>query len=398
MKKTTFVIGILLVLFLLVPATAGAKDKVRGVTDTEIVIGMTTPLTGPAALWGVTAHGAKAWADHVNDQGGIHGRKIKCIIMDDGYNPARALTNLQQMKNKVFAVVGLLGTAVLHTTRDFFAENKMPMIMGYGNTRMFKDYPKDKLHYLFLTYPDYEDEAEWIIKYAYRNLNGRKIAVFYQNDDYGKLGLVGVKKAVKALPGAKLVAAIPYEVSERSLGAHALKLKEAGADTLYSLATPTHGALIMKEMAKVGFRPTTLTSFPIGDPIMFKLAGELWEGVYPAQVAHADIPFFDSTADRVIGIVLKYNPKLAGIENLAIFGSISMMHLVEGLKRAGRDLTVEKLITAMESIKDWKPEGMGAPVTYGPDRHQGLNGIRLSRAEKGRVKPITSYIVFKSHF
>lgn len=398
MKRTVFWVGILIVVFLFAPATVGAAGKVRGVTDDEIVIGMTTPLTGPAALWGVTALAAKAWADHINDQGGIHGRKLKIILVDDGYNPARALANLQQMKNKVFVVAGLLGTAVLATTRDFFAENKMPMIMGYGNTRIFADYPKDKLRYLFLTYPDYEDEADWIIRYAYRNLKGKNFAVFYQNDDYGKLGLVGVEKAVKDLPGAKLVAAIPYEVTERSLSVHALKLKESGADTLYMLPTPTHAALIMKEMAKVGYKPTVMTSFPVGDPIMFKLAGKLWEGVYPAQVAHADLPFFDTKADEVIEILLKYNPKIKGMENLAIFGSISMMHLVEGLKRAGRDLTVDKLIAAMESIKDWKPEGMGSPVTYGPDRHLGLNGIRLSRAENGRIKPITGYIVFESYF
>jgi hypothetical protein len=161
---------------------------------------------------------------------------------------------------------------------------------------------------------------------------------------------------------------------------------------------PTHAALIMKEMAKVGYKPTVLTSFPVGDPIMYKIAGPLWEGVYPAQVAHADIPFFDTKADQVIEILLKYNPKLKGMENLSIFGAISMMHMVEGLKRAGRDLTVEKLITAMESIKDWKPEGMGAPVTYGPDRHHGLNGTRLSKAEGGRIKPITPYVIFKPHF
>jgi len=108
MKKTLCSIAILFVLILTVPSIGSAAD-VRGVTDTEVVVGITTPLSGPAALWGMTGLGAKAWADHINAQGGIHGRKIKVILQDDGYNPAKAMANLRQMKSKVFAVVGLLG-------------------------------------------------------------------------------------------------------------------------------------------------------------------------------------------------------------------------------------------------------------------------------------------------
>jgi ABC-type branched-subunit amino acid transport system substrate-binding protein len=397
MNKATFCIGILLVFFLVAPSTVGAE--VQGVTDTEVVIGMTTPLSGPAALWGTTAVGGKAWADHINAQGGIHGRKIKVILKDDGYNPARALANLQEMKGKVFAVNQLLGTAVVHTCRDFFPENKIPLIMAYANTRMWADYPKDRLHYVFISYPDYEDEGEFLTNWAFKNLGSRKFAIFYQNDDYGKLGWSGMAKAIMNLGGrAKQVAAVPYEVTERALSAHALKLKQSGADTLFLYPTPTHGALILKESAKIGYRPKVVASFPLGDPIMFKVAGKLWEGVYAASVAHASIPGFDPEADRVVNILKKYNPKLAGLPFLALFGAVSMMHLEEGLRRAGRDLTVEKLIRAMESIKNWKPQGNGYPVNYGPNRHHGVNGSRLTKAEKGTNVPITDYVVYKPWF
>jgi len=397
MKKALFWTGILLVFLLITPWTVGAA--VRGVTDTEVVIGITQPLSGPAALWGNTALGGKAWADYVNDQGGVHGRKIKVILKDDGYNPARALANLQEMKGDVFAVNQLLGTAVVHTCRDFFAENKIPLINAYGNTRMFADYPKDKLRYIFVAYTDYEDEAEFLTHWAFKNLGSRKFAIFYQNDDYGKLGWSGVAKAIVDLGGkASLVTAVPYEVTERALGAHALKLKEAGADTLLLYPTPTHGALILKESAKIGYRPKVLASFPLADPIMFKVAGPLWEGVYPAGVVHIGIPGSDPEANRAWDILIKYNPKLAGAGFFGLFGAGSMMHLVEGLKRAGRDLTVEKMIRAMESIKNWKAEGGGAPATYGPDRHHGLNGTRLLRAEKDRVVPVTDFINYKPWF
>jgi ABC-type branched-subunit amino acid transport system substrate-binding protein len=365
-----------------------------------VVIGMTTPLSGPAALWGATALGGKAWADYVNDQGGIHGRKIKVILKDDGYNPARALSNLQEMKGDIFAVNQLLGTAVVHTCRDFFAENKMPLINAYGNTRMWWDYPKDKRRYVFIAYTDYEDEAEFLTNWAYKNLGSRKLAIFYQNDDYGKMGWSGMAKALSStLAGkAKLVAAVPYGVTERALSAHALKLKQSGADTLLLYPTPVHAALILKETAKIGYRPKVLASFPLGDPVMFHIAGPLWEGVYPATVAGVGTPGFDPAADRVFDIVKKYNPKLAKPTFFGPFGAVSMMHLVEGLKRAGRDLTVERMIRGMESIKNWRPMGVGAPATYGPNRHHGINGTRLHKAEKGKIIPITDYIIYKSWF
>jgi branched-chain amino acid transport system substrate-binding protein len=102
--------------------------------------------------------------------------------------------------------------------------------------------------------------------------------------------------------------------------------------------------------------------------------------------------------DRVIEILKKYDPKIAGKEYLAVFGATSMMYLVEGLKHAGRNLTPETMIKGMETIKNWKPEGIGAPVTFAPDRHHGVNGSRVMRAEKGKHVPITDYTLFKPLF
>jgi branched-chain amino acid transport system substrate-binding protein len=394
LKRLIFVV---MVASLLLPVSATAKE-VTGVTDTEVVLGWTTPLSGPAALWGVTALGGMAYASYINDQGGIHGRKIKVILKDDGYNPARALANLQEMKGKVFAVTGLLGTAVVQTSRDFFAENDVPLITAYGNTRMFVDYPKDKLRYIFISYPDYEDEADFLSTYAFENLGSKKFAIFYQNDDYGKLGLEGLKRGLAKLSGkAELAGAVSYDVTERALGTHALKLKESGADTLLLYPTMTHGALILKEMAKIGYRPKVLASFPLGDPIMYKVAGELWEGVYPASPANSGIPG-EVEADRVIEILKKYNPKIEGKEYLALFGSISMMHAVEGLRNAGKKLTPKRMIRGMEKIKNWKPEGVGGPVTYGRKRHHGVNGSRVMKAERGNHVAITDYVIYKPRF
>ncbi|MBM4313147.1 MAG: hypothetical protein FJ122_04410 [Deltaproteobacteria bacterium] len=391
-------IWVLLFVVLWMPSL-GQAASLAGVTDTEVTIGITNPLSGPAALWGITGVGAKAWADYINDKGGVHGRKIKVILRDDGYNPSRALANLTEMKGNIFAVAALLGTAIVNTTKDFFAENKIPLITPYGDVRIFEKYPKDKLRWVFVSYPDYKDEAEYLTGHAVKSLGAKKVSVFYQNDDYGKMGLEGVKLALSKLSGGvSLGAAIPYDVTERALATHAQKLKEAGADTLLVYATPTQGPLILKEITKLDYRPKVLVSFPLGDPIMYQIAGaDVWEGVYPASPANSSLPG-EPAADKVVEILKKYEPKIAGKEYLGLFGAVSMMHTVEGLKNAGRNLTPEAMIKGMEMIKNWKPEGLGAPVTYAPDRRHGINGSRLTHAQKGKHVPLSDYVIHKPLF
>ncbi len=392
------IILVLATVLLLLPGITVAAD-VPGVTDTEVVIGCTTPLSGPAALWGTTGMGMKAWADYVNDQGGIHGRKIKFVMKDDAYNPTRGLANLQEMKGSVLAVCGPIGTAILNASKDFYEENKIPLITAYADVRIWEQMPKDKLKYVFIAYPDYGDEAEYLTKYALNKLDSKKIALFYQNDDYGKNAMEGLKKALEANPGkAEFVGSVPYEITERALGTHALKMKETGADTVMIYTTPTHGALILKEMHKIGYAPKALTTFTLGDPIMYKAAGESWEGTYIALPGNSGLPGADAASDKVVEILKKYDPKIEGKEYLALFGAMSMIHMVEGLKNAGRDLTPETLIKGMEKIKDWLPEGIGAPVTYAPDRRHGVNASRMSQAKGGKHIPLEDFSIFKPRF
>lgn len=398
MTKRTFWFVILFLFIFAIPSMTAAKD-VPGVTKTEVIVGWTTPLSGPAALWGVTGLGGMAWANHVNAQGGINGRKIKVVLKDDGYNPTRALANLQEMKGNVFAICGLLGTAICNAAKDYFPDNNIPLITAYGDIRIWGKMPKDRLRNIFIAYPDYEDEAEYITRYAVTKLKSKKIALFYQNDDYGKMAMSGIKKALKAMPGrAELISSVPYEVTERALSTHALKLKESNADTLIIYPTPTHGALITKEIAKIGYQPKVLTTFTLGDPIMYKIAGETWEGTYVALPGNSGQPGSDPAADKVADILKKYDPKIAGKEYLALFGAASMMHLVEGLKKAGKTLTPKSMVKGMEKIKNWTPEGIGAPVTYKPGQHHGNNASRMGIAKGGKVVPLEPFTIHKAHF
>jgi len=394
------ILGTMLFAAALSATPALAQSKAPGVTDTEVTIGITTPLSGPAAAWSATALGAEAWAKHVNEQGGVHGRKIKIVMKDDGYNPGRALANVNEMKESTFALVGLLGTAVLNATKDTIAEAKLPTIWPYGNPQVYAKQPKEKNRTVFMVYPDYTDEADFLVHQAAKLTGAKKVAVFYQNDDYGKGGLDGVKRGVGKLAGAVAIAGeVAYEVADRELSTHALKIKESGADSVILYSTVTHTAGIIKEMAKVGYRPKIFASFPLGDVnTMFRVLGDLWEGAY-YNVTGAVLG--EPDADRILDIVLKQEPKLKGREGLALSGVVAMMATVEAMKRAGKNLTREGFLNAMESIKGWTPEKLTPAITWGPDRHHGLNPIRMMQAGKATdasFKVISDYQPFPSHF
>jgi branched-chain amino acid transport system substrate-binding protein len=370
-----------------------------GVTDGEVVIGITGPLSGPAAAWGTIALASEAYAKHVNDRGGVHGRKLKIVIKDDGYNPGRAVANLSEMKDSVFAVIGTVGTAVLNANKDLVAESGLPLVYPLGNVQVFARQPKEKIRGVFQSYPDYGDEAEFLVQQAAKLEGVKKVGLFGQNDDYGKNALEGAKRGVAKAAGTSLVGEVFYEVTDRELGTHALKMKESGAEAVLLYSTATHAAGLVKEMAKVGYRPKLFASFTLYDrDTMFRLLGELWEGAYfDSAIALRGEP----GADKVIDIVTRIDPKLKGREGFCVQGAADIIVLVEGLRRAGRDLTREGFLRAMESIQDWSEEGLSAPVSFGPGRHHGLNAVRLMRAGKAgdsSARQITPWQAFPVHF
>lgn len=366
--------------FLLLAAGDVRAAPVPGVTDTEITIGITGPLSGPAAAWGTIAMASEAYAKHVNDQGGVHGRKLKIVLKDDGYNPGRAVANFNEMKDSVFAVIGTVGTAVLNANKDLVAEAGLPLIYPLGNVQVFAKQPREKVRTVFQVYPDYADEAEFLVGQAAKLEKVKKLGFFGQNDDYGKQGLDGAKRGVAKNPGISIVGEVFYEVTDRELGTQALKMKESGAEAVLIYSTATHAAGLIKEMAKVGYRPKIFASFTLYDrDTMFRLLGDLWEGAYyDSALALRGEP----AADKVIEIVIKNDPKLKGREGFCVQGAANVLILVEGLKRAGRDLTREKFLAAMATIKDYNEEGLVPGITFGPDRHHGLNAVRLMRAGK----------------
>lgn len=387
MKRRNLFMMLVCVLYLSVAITPVALAE-RGVTDTEIRIGQWGPQTGPAALWGAVARGTGAYFDMINEEGGIHGRKIKYFLRDDGYMPPRTKAIAKELveDKKVFAFASGVGTATGMSVKKYLNNKRVPWVgPAAGSTRWA--YPPTK--YLFSVYPLYSDEASILVNYAVKKLGKKRIAFFYQNDDYGKVGLYGAEVALKKL-GMKLVASVSAEPLDTDLSSHALKLKKAKPDLVLLWVLPKHGAIILGTAAKMGFKPQWMTTSTLSDTtIMYKISKGLFKDVIFTS--------FGELPDSQHPLMRKYKraqEKFAPKDRWGIFfyaGFIFVEPMVEGLKRTGRDLTADNFVKAMETIKDFK--GIGPKISFGPNKRQGSRSVFLAKcAEGGKAVRISDWM------
>jgi branched-chain amino acid transport system substrate-binding protein len=389
MLKRTLVFLCVAILSTFLLSTPGSAQKVRGVTDTEILIGQTGPQTGPAAAWGSVARGSGLLFKGINDEGGIHGRKIKYFLRDDSYQPAKtkAIANEFVEQIGIFGVVGCVGAGPGMAVRDYYTENKVLMVsFGVsGVTNWIQPFNK----YIFPMFPLYIDEAYTLTKYFFEQMKITKVAMFYQNDDYGKQGLEGVERYEKD-QGLKLAASVSAEVTDRDLSSHALKLKNSGAEAVIMWAMPVHAALLLAECAKIGFKPQWGTGSTLSDgPLMLQITKGLWAGMIHS--------FFGELPDSNHPLMVKYrawHQKYEPGERWGIFywaGMAFAEPLVEGLKRTGRDVTPESFIKAMETLKDWR--GTGTPLTFTSTDHQGAKQVYFLQVQPdGSFKKLSDWI------
>jgi ABC-type branched-subunit amino acid transport system substrate-binding protein len=390
MLKRNLVLVCFLSLAVLLMTTPVLAQKVRGVTDTEILIGQTGPQTGPAALWGAVARGSGLYFKGINDEGGIHGRKIKYFLRDDSYQPAKTKAIATEFVEQIgiFGVVGCVGVGPGMAVRDYYTENKVVMVsFGVsGVTNWIQPFNK----YIFPVYQLYVDEAKALTRYFYENMKLTKVAVFYQNDDYGKQGLEGVERFERE-KGLKVVASVSAEVTDRDLSSHALKLKNSGAEAVVMWAMPTHAALLLAECAKIGYKPQWGTSSTLSDtPIMMQITKGLWAGMV------VSLPLEPPDSNHPLMVKYRaWHQKYEPNERWGVFyysGCVYAEPLVEGLKRAGRNLTPETFIKAMETMREWRG-GIGAPITFTPTNHQGTRDTLFVQVQPdGSVKKLTDWI------
>ncbi len=349
-----------------------------GVTDTEIHIGQWGPQTGPAALWGAVARGTGIYFKMINAEGGIHGRKIVYHMFDDGYNPARTKAGVKELQEKepgIFAWASGVGTAPGMAVKDYLMKNKIPWVGPSAGSLQWITPPQ---RYLFADYPLYYVEAQVLVRYAVKKLGYKKIAILYVNDEYGKNGLRGARKELKRL-GVKPVIEVSVGRGDKDLKSHVMKLKKSGAEAVLLWVNPTHCIIAVKTAAAMKFKARWMSSSTLSDvPMMMKVTGGLWKDAIFTAFTEPPEDLSNPLMKKYYDAYKKYAKKGErwGVFLLAGFAFVEPM--VEGLKRAGRNLTREGFVDAMETIKNFK--GVLGTINYGPlPQRQGTNEVYVAK-------------------
>ena len=385
MFRKKMLVSLFAALAVLTVANITQAAQPAGFDDNEIRIGQWGPQTGPAAPWGSVARGSKLLFDIVNEEGGIHGRKIKYFIRDDMYNPAQTVAVVKELVERqgIFAFVGGVGSAPGMAVKDYLAANK---IIWVPPSAADKEFPQPLNPYLFAVYPLYKDEASILAKYIVEKLKTKKIGILYQNDAYGKDGLEGAKERL-ATYKMSLVAEIPVEPTEKDFASQILRLKNSGAEAVLMYVSPTAAVITLKTAASVGFKPQWVSANTLSDyPLMFKITGGLWEGVITGA--------FGETPDSKSPLMVKYRDaakRLTPQERWGTFyyaGILFADPIVEALKKVGRNLSTEALLKALNSIKDYQT--IGPRITWTPKQHQGTDSVMIQKCGPG-----ASYIMLQ---
>lgn len=346
----------------------------EGVTDTEIHIGQWGPQTGPAAPWGAVARGTDAYFKMINAQGGIHGRKLIHHYFDDAYNPAKTKAGVKQLQEQegMFCWVSGVGTAPGLAVVDYLMDRKIPWYGPSAGSRHWVDPPHK---YLFNIYPLYLGDAQVLCKYAVEKMGKKRIGIAYQNDDYGKQGLEGAAYQL-AQYDMKLAETVPVAATETDMIPHIMKLKKADVDTVLLFVTPGIVARMIGTGKAMKFDPQWMSTTTCGDfPLMMAITKGAYAGVITASFGIIDpvgnvgkVLTMADMSDRLKMYKTEAYDKFAAKDERWGYtfcaGIAYAEPLVEALKRCGRDLTREKLVSELEKFDSF--QGLMAPINYEP--------------------------------
>ena len=255
MKNFRLASAVALAAGLAVSSAAFAQKKYdTGATDTEIKIGQTIPLSGPASAYGTIGKAQAAYMKMINDQGGVNGRKINLIQYDDAYNPPKTVEQVRKLveSDEVLATFQLIGTPPNAAVQKYLNDRKIPQLFAATGATRFTD-PKNFPWTLGFN-PNYQSEGHIYAQYILANHPNAKIAVLYQNDDLGKDYLKGLRDALGS-KASMIVADASYELSDPTIDSQMVKLKGSGADLFFNATTPKFAAQAIKKAAELGWKP-----------------------------------------------------------------------------------------------------------------------------------------------
>jgi len=349
-----------------------AVQAENGVTDQSIVIGQSAALSGPAQGLGLELRsGAKLHFDQVNAAGGIHGRKIQLESLDDGYEPDKAAANTKALIRdaKAFALFGYVGTPTTQAALPLVTEAHIPFIGAFTGAQLLRD-PFNK--YVFNVRASYFDETEKIAEHL-TTVGVTKIAVLYQNDAYGKAGLAGMERALEKRKLKPLITAT-VERNSTDVEAAVKTISAAKPDAVLVVSAYKSVAAFVMAMKKQGSAAVIHNLSFVGSVPLAKELGANGVGVHIAQV----VPF-PSSATLPVTRDYQELVRKAGRSDYSfteLEGYIAARVLVEGLRRAGKDLSRDKLISALETMT--RTDIGGFAINFSPSNHNGSNFVDLS--------------------
>ena len=356
---------------LTVALAAPARAEV-GVTPDRIVLGQAAVFSGPAAQLGIQMrNGIKAYLDHVNAQGGVHGRKVELVTEDDRYEASVAPGATKKLieEHKVFALLGYVGTPTGVVHLPVVTQAKVPLVGMFTGAEALR-VPFNR--YVFHVRASYYDETEKIVEQIV-SIGGRNIAVFYQDDAYGMAGLTGTEIAMKKR-NMKISALGTVERNTVKVEEAVKKIHAAKPDAVVMISAYTSIAEFVRQMKKAGSAATFYNVSFVGSKALADALGKEGVGVAISQV----VPF---PWGRAVPVVKEYQELAAkaGFKDYnfsAMEGFLSAKVAVEGLRRAGRNLTREGYIAALEKMQDVDLGGFF--ISYSPTNRAGSKFVDLT--------------------
>lgn len=366
---------------LLLAAWLPAAMAESGVTATEIKIGMANALSGPTAGLGQGIKaGSEAYFKKVNAAGGVNGRKITLVSEDDGYDPPRTAAATEKLikKDNVFALFGYVGTPTSKAALPLVIENGVPFFAPFTGAEFLRA-PVNK--YVFNIRSSYFNEIEMQVERLVSDAGVTKFGLFYQEDTYGKVGKEGLQLALQKRK-MSVAAEGHYMRNTEDVDGGLAALLAVKPEAVLMVGTYKACAALVQKAHAAGYKPKFFNLSFVGTSNFIKAAGDAAEGVYITQVVPS--PFDESTP-----IVKQYQAdmKAAGHSELdytSFEGYIDAVALVEGLKKAGTDLTRASFLAGLEKMN---VNLGGLDIAFGPQDHQGLNKVYLTKIQKGKPVP-----------
>jgi len=386
-------IGLVVAMLMALVGTAVAQKETRGVSATEIVLGMHTDLSGPAATYGVSSSNAvKMRFEEANEKGGIQGRKLKLIVEDTQYQVPRAVQAGTKLINRdhIFAMVAPLGTPMNNALfKDQFEAN-VPNLFPLSAARsMYEPFHKLK----FYGAASYVDQIRAGIQYFVTKKGKKALCAMYQDTDFGKEVVDGVQLQAEKLK-IKVVETTTHKPTDQDFTAQITKLKGAGCD-LVALGTIVRDSIVPYSTArKIGWTDVDfLGSAASYDLFVAAAQGGVTEGLYAMGLT--DMPYRDTLSPMAQQWFDRYKDKYKVEPNIgAVYGHVAADLTATGIEKAGKDLTTDSFVKGLESIRGYRDIFNGPEVTFGPDKHQGANSSFLAVVKGGRWVRVTEPLGF----